>query len=81
MYAYGGMLKKLCERKEYMHVTPNMVHHAYETIHWKSNVAAIHYTRARLGNDDNSIVLNMYGHLSKRSAQMNNKKINDYTER
>ncbi|VDG98861.1 Integrase [Lysinibacillus sphaericus] len=81
MNAYGDMLRKLCERHNFMHVTPHMFKHTHETILWESDVADLNYIGARLGNTDKSILLNTYGHMSKQSEQTNNKKINDYMQR
>lgn len=81
MNAYGDKLRKLCEKHDFMHVTPHMFKHTHETILWESDVADLNYIGARLGNTDKSILLNTYGHLSKKSEQTNNKKINDYMQR
>lgn len=81
MAGYADKLRKLCAKKEFMHVSPHMFKHTHETILWESDVADLNYIGARLGNTDKSILLNTYGHLSKKSEQMNNQKINDYMHR
>ncbi|MBG9548731.1 tyrosine-type recombinase/integrase [Cytobacillus firmus] len=75
---YGDMLKTLCKRHGLMHVTPHMFRHTHETILWESEVADINYIGARLGDVDKSILLNTYGHMSKRSEQLNNEKVNNF---
>lgn len=75
---YGDMLKTLCKRHGMMHVTPHMFRHTHETILWESEVADINYIGARLGDVDKSILLNTYGHMSKRSEQLNNEKVNNF---
>ncbi len=57
-----------------MHVTPHMFRHTHVTILWESNVSDINYIGARLGDKDKTILLKTYGHLSKRSEQLNYEK-------
>ncbi|NEX77412.1 site-specific integrase [Bacillus thermocopriae] len=75
---YADMLRTLCKRHNLMHVTPHMFRHTHETILWESNISDINYIGARLGDTDKSILLNTYGHLSKRSEQLNNEKVNAF---
>jgi hypothetical protein len=42
------------------------------------SIADIKYIGARLGGTDKSILLNTYGHMSKRSERINNEKINNF---
>lgn len=78
MSNYGSALDKTCKRHGLMHTTPHMFRHTHETILWESDVADINYIGARLGDTDKSILLNTYGHMSKRSEQLNNEKINKF---
>ncbi|UQD53337.1 hypothetical protein C0971_15905 [Bacillus methanolicus] len=75
---YADMLRTLCKRHGLMHVTPHMFRHTHETIMWEAGVTDINYIGARLGDVDKSILLNTYGHLSKRSEQLNNEKVNNF---
>ncbi|MCM3663489.1 tyrosine-type recombinase/integrase [Mesobacillus subterraneus] len=75
---YADMLRTLCRRHELMHVTPHMFRHTHETILWESGIADINYIGARLGDTDKSILLNTYGHMSKRSEQLSNEKVNKF---
>ncbi|WP_243355045.1 site-specific integrase [Bacillus litorisediminis] len=51
-----------------------MFRHTHVTILWESNVSDINYIGARLGDKDKTILLKTYGHLSKRSEQLNYEK-------
>jgi integrase len=75
---YADMLRSLCKRHGLMHVTPHMFRHTHETILWESGVADINYIGDRLGDTDKSILLNTYGHMSKRSEHLNNEKVNNF---
>jgi len=55
-----------------------MFRHTHETILWESNVSDINYIGSRLGDTDKSILLYTYGHMSKRSEQLNNEKVNNF---
>jgi integrase len=78
MANYADMLRTICKRHGLMHVSPHVFRHTHETILWESNVSDINYIGARLGDTDKSILLNTYGHMSKRSEQLNNEKINSF---
>ncbi|WP_141432996.1 site-specific integrase [Bacillus sp. 03113] len=78
MSNYGSALETLCRRNGIMHTTPHMFRHTHETILWESNISDINYIGARLGDTDKSILLNTYGHMSKRSEQLNNEKVNSF---
>lgn len=78
MANYADMLRTLCRRHNLMHVSPHMFRHTHETILWESNISDINYIGARLGDTDKSILLNTYGHMSKRSEQLNNEKVNQF---
>lgn len=78
MANYGSSLETLCRRHGLMHTSPHMFRHTHETILWESNISDINYIGARLGDTDKSILLNTYGHMSKRSEQLNNEKVNNF---
>lgn len=78
---YGSALKTICRRNKLRHFTPHMFRHTHETIMWESGVTDLNFIGARLGDKDKSILLNTYGHMSKRSEQLNMGKINEFMAR
>ncbi len=75
---YADMLRTLCRRHELMHVTPHMFRHTHEAILLESGIADINYIGERLVDTDKTILLNTYGHMSKRSEQLSNEKVNHF---
>ncbi len=75
---YAGALKTLCSRNKLTHTTPHMFRHTHETIMWESGISDLNYIGGRLGDVDKTILLETYGHMSNRSAQLNNEKINAF---
>lgn len=78
MSNYAIALDTVCKRHNLLHTTPHMFRHTHETILWESNISYINYIGARLGDTDKSILLNTYGHMSKRSELLNNEKVNSF---
>ncbi|GIN89121.1 hypothetical protein J22TS1_01720 [Siminovitchia terrae] len=75
---YAGVLKTLCSRNKITHTTPHMFRHTHETIMWEAGISDLNYIGGRLGDVDKTILLEIYSHMSNRSAQLNNEKINEF---
>lgn len=78
MSNYVIALDTVCKSHNLLHTTPHMFRHTHETILWESNISYINYIGARLGDTDKSILLNTYGHMSRRSELLNNEKVNSF---
>ena len=50
-----------------------MFRHTHETIMWEAGISDLNYIGGRLGDVDKTILLETYGHMSNRSAQLNKK--------
>ncbi|GIN95207.1 hypothetical protein J6TS1_10770 [Siminovitchia terrae] len=78
---YAGALKTLCNRNKITHTTSHMFRHTHETIMWEAGISDLNYIGGRLGDVDKTILLETYGHMSSRSAQLNNNKINEFMKK
>ncbi|RST58507.1 hypothetical protein D5F11_016905 [Siminovitchia terrae] len=78
---YAGALKTLCNRNKITHTTSHMFRHTHETIMWEAGISDLNYIGGRLGDVDKTILLETYGHMSNRSAQLNNNKINEFMKK
>lgn len=78
---YADALENLCKRHDFQHVHPHMYRHTHETLMWESDVSDINFISARMGDKNKKVLLDNYGHMSKRSEQMNMMKINAFMSR
>lgn len=78
---YADALENLCKRHDFQHVHPHMYRHTHETLMWESDVSDINFISARMGDKNKKVLLDNYGHMSKRSEQMNMMKINVFMSR
>lgn len=78
---YADALENLCTRHDFQHVHPHMFRHTHETLMWESDISDINFISARMGDKNKKVLLDNYGHMSKRSEQMNMVKINAFMSR